>query len=404
MQRSSARFGKNGARNASTAKIIYTKCDEAPALATYSLLPIVTAFVKPANVALGIADISVAGRIIAAFPEKLTASQKQRDELAELGALAKTPEANIIKLPNVSASMPQLVAAIAELQSHGYAIPSYPTGSSAEDKAIQERYSKILGSAVNPVLREGNSDRRVAAPVKAYAQKNPHKLGKWTSSCPSHIAHMKGNDFFASEKSHTFAAASKVSIEHVAEDGSVTVMKKDTPVLAGEILDGSFMSTAALREFFEHEFQDAKKNDILMSLHLKATMMKVSDPIMFGHAVTVFFKDAFAKHGKKFAELGVNVNNGLGDVYAKIAKLPAAEKEQIEADIKACYATRPRIAMVDSAKGITNLHVPSDVIIDASMPNVVRDSGCMWGWDDKLHPTKCIIPDRSYATIYQKIL
>jgi len=391
------------ARNSSTAKIIYTKTDEAPALATYSLLPIVQAFVKPSGVQMDLADISVAGRIIAHFPERLTPEQRQRDELTELGEIAKTPEANIVKLPNVSASQPQLTAAIAELQQHGYDIPNFPADpSTEEEKAIHATYSKILGSAVNPVLREGNSDRRVAGPVKAFAQKNPHKLGAWTADCPTHVAHMSDNDFFSSEQSALMPAADVLKIEHVGSDGTVTVLKEGNAMEAGEIVDASMMNIAAFREFVEAELQDAKQNDILLSLHLKATMMKVSDPIMFGHVVKVFYKDVFEKHAAKFEALGVNANNGVGDVYAKIQGDP--QQAEIEADLMAVYETRPRISMVDSRKGITNLHVPSDVIIDASMPNVIRDSGCMWGWDDKLHPTKAIVPDRSYATMYQKMV
>merc|ERR1711904_248704 len=391
------------ARSSSTAKIIYTKTDEAPALATYSLLPIVQAFVKPSGVQMDLADISVAGRIIAHFPERLTPEQRQRDELTELGEIAKTPEANIIKLPNVSASQPQLTAAIAELQQHGYDIPNFPADpSTEEEKAIHATYSKILGSAVNPVLREGNSDRRVAGPVKEFAQKNPHKLGAWTADGPTHVAHMSDNDFFSSEQSVVMPAADVLKIEHVGSDGTVTVLKEGNAMEAGEIVDASKMNIAAFREFVEAELQDAKQNDILLSLHLKATMMKVSDPIMFGHVVKVFYKDVFEKHAAKFEALGVNANNGVGDVYAKIQGDP--QQAEIEADLMAVYETRPRISMVDSRKGITNLHVPSDVIIDASMPNVIRDSGCMWGWDDKLHPTKAIVPDRSYATMYQKMV
>merc|ERR1711904_92671 len=391
------------ARSSSTAKIIYTKTDEAPALATYSLLPIVQAFVKPSGVQMDLADISVAGRIIAHFPERLTPEQRQRDELTELGEIAKTPEANIIKLPNVSASQPQLTAAIAELQQHGYDIPNFPADpSTEEEKAIHATYSKILGSAVNPVLREGNSDRRVAGPVKEFAQKNPHKLGAWTADGPTHVAHMSDNDFFSSEQSAVMPAADVLKIEHVGSDGTVTVLKEGNAMEAGEIVDASKMNIAAFCEFVEAELQDAKQNDILLSLHLKATMMKVSDPIMFGHVVKVFYKNVFEKHAAKFEALGVNANNGVGDVYAKIQGDP--QQAEIEADLMAVYETRPRISMVDSRKGITNLHVPSDVIIDASMPNVIRDSGCMWGWDDKLHPTKAIVPDRSYATMYQKMV
>jgi len=386
-------------------KIIYTKCDEAPALATYSLLPIIRKFVEKSGIEVEVSDISLAGRIIANFPENLTEGQRQSDALAELGELAKTPEANIIKLPNISASIPQLNAAIAELQDHGYDIPDYPAEpSSPQEKEIQARYAKVLGSAVNPVLREGNSDRRVAAPVKKYAQANPHKLGAWDPNSPTHVAHMAGKDFFSSEQSVTMGTADDVKIEHVGTDGTVTVLKASTPLQAGEVIDSSAMNVAALREFFEQEMQDAKDKDLLFSLHLKATMMKVSDPIMFGHCVTVFFKDAFEKHASLFEELGVNPNNGIGDAYAKIANLDAATKAQVEADLEACYASRPKLAMVDSGRGITNLHVPSDVIIDASMPNVVRDSGMMWDLNDSLHPTKAIVPDRCYAGIYKKCI
>jgi isocitrate dehydrogenase len=382
-------------------KIIYTKCDEAPALATYSLLPIIRKFVEKSGIEVELSDISLAGRIIATFPDNLTDSQRQPDALAELGEIAKTPEANIIKLPNISASIPQLNACIAELQEHGYDIPNYPAEpSTPAEEEIAARYAKVLGSAVNPVLREGNSDRRVAAPVKAYAQKNPHKLGAWESNSPTHVAHMSGNDFFGSEMSHTMSSAGDVKIEHVAADGSVVTLKETTTLQAGEVIDCSRMSVAALREFFEAEMQDAKDKGILFSLHLKATMMKVSDPIMFGHCVKVFYKEAFAKHGDLFQELGVNPNNGVGDVYAKLSKLDAAQKEAIEADLEACYADRPALAMVDSGRGITNLHVPSDVIIDASMPVVVRDSGMMWNAGDELQPCKAVIPDRCYAGMY----
>jgi isocitrate dehydrogenase len=383
------------------ATIVYTKCDEAPALATYSLLPIIRKFVENSGINVTLSDISLAGRVISHFPEYLTDAQKQRDELSELGELAKTPEANIIKLPNVSASIPQLEACIAELQSHGYNLPNYPADpKNADEEAIKATYSKVLGSAVNPVLREGNSDRRVAGPVKAFAQANPHKLMPWSSDSPAHVAHMSGNDFFASEQSVTMDAADDVKIEHVSSDGTVTVLKPSTPLQAGEVVDSSCMSTSALREFLEAEMQDAKEKGILFSLHLKATMMKVSDPIMFGHCVEVFYKDAFAKHGALFEELGITANNGVGDVYAKIAGHP--KQAEVEADLQACYAGRPDLAMVDSGRGITNLHVPSDVIIDASMPNVIRDSGMMWNKDDALQATKAVIPDRCYAGMYKK--
>ncbi len=384
-------------------KIIYTKTDEAPALATYSFLPIIRAFTESSGIEIDYADISLAGRVIANFPENLTNEQNQTDTLSELGELAKTPEANIIKLPNISASIPQLQACIAELQAHGYDIPNYPEEpANADEEAIKARYAKVLGSAVNPVLREGNSDRRVAAPVKAFAQKNPHSMGAWSKDTKSHVAHMDDNDFFASEQSHIMSEADDVKIEHVAADGTATTLKASTPLLAGEVIDASFMSVKALRAFFAKEIDDAKAQDVLFSLHLKATMMKVSDPIMFGHCVTVYYKDVFEKHAATFDEIGVDANNGLGDVYAKIQKLDEAKRAQIEADIQAVYENRPRMAMVNSDKGITNLHVPSDVIIDASMPAAIRTSGQMWGPDGNLADTKFTIPDRSYARVYDE--
>ncbi len=390
---------------AKTAKIIYTKIDEAPALATYSLLPILNAFARGTGVDFEPRDISLAGRIIANFPENLTESQKIPDYLAELGALALTPEANIIKLPNISASIPQLRAAIKELQDHGYNIPDYPEAPANEaEKELQTRFAKVLGSAVNPVLREGNSDRRAPLSVKAFAQKNPHKMGTWSSDSKSHVASMSDGDFYGSEKSLTLADASAVTIEFVDASGQSTVLKGNTPLLAGEIIDTSVMHVRSLRNFFAEQIADAKATGVLLSLHLKATMMKVSDPIMFGHAVTVFYKDVFEKHAALIKELGVNVNNGLGDLYAKIQKLSEPERAAIEADIQAVYANRPALAMVDSDKGITNLHVPNDIIVDASMPVVVRDSGKMWGPDGKLHDTKAMIPDRCYATMYQAII
>ena len=383
-------------------KIIYTKTDEAPMLASYSFLPIIRAFTESSGIEVEYADISLAGRILANFPDKLTDAQKQADTLSELGELAKTPAANIIKLPNISASVPQLHEAIKELQSHGYDIPHYPEEpQNDEEKAIKARYAKVLGSAVNPVLREGNSDRRVAAPVKAFAQKNPHRMGTWSSDSKTHIAHMSENDFFGSEKSHCMAAADDVKIEFVGADGSSTVLKASTPLQAGEVIDASCIKAASLRSFLEEAMCDAKEQGILFSLHLKATMMKVSDPIIFGHAVTVYYKDVFEKYAAEFEELGVDANNGLGDVYSKIAKLPADKKAEIEAAIQAVYKTRPEMAMVNSDKGITNLHVPSDIIIDASVPPMIRDSGKMWGPDGELHDTKAVIPDRCYATMYQ---
>ncbi|RVT49089.1 NADP-dependent isocitrate dehydrogenase [Rheinheimera sediminis] len=388
-----------------TSKIIYTITDEAPALATYSFLPVVEAFAKTADIDVETQDISLAGRIVALFPEFLTEAQRQPDALTGLGELANTPEANIIKLPNISASIPQLVAAIKELQAKGYALPDYSEDpKTAEEKEARSRYDKVKGSAVNPVLREGNSDRRAPASVKQYARKNPHSMGAWSKESKSHVAHMSAGDFYGSEQSVTIAEAGQVRIEHVAADGSVTVLKEKTAVKAGEIIDASAMSKKALRDFIAAEIADAKAKDVLLSVHLKATMMKVSDPIMFGHVVTVFFKDVFEKHAATFAELGVDANNGLGDVYAKIAKLPAEKKAEIEADIKAVYATQPALAMVNSDKGITNLHVPSDVIIDASMPAAIRSSGQMWGPDGKLKDTKAIIPDRCYAGVYQETI
>ena len=388
-----------------TPKIIYTETDEAPALATYSLLPIIQAFAKTADITIETRDISLAGRIIANFPDNLTAEQQQSNALAELGELAKTPDANIIKLPNISASVPQLVAAIKELQSQGYDLPDYPEDSENEAEAdIKARYGKILGSAVNPVLREGNSDRRVAGPVKQYAKDNPHSMGEWTKDSASHVAHMSAGDFYGSEKSTVMSQADDVRIELVKADGSIEVLKDSTPLQAKEVIDSAVMSSSALREFFETQMQEAKANGVMLSLHLKATMMKVSDPVMFGHAVTVYFKNVFEKYAELFAELGVDATNGLGDVYAKIEDLPAAQKEEIEAAIMAVYATRPSLAMVDSDRGITNLHVPSDVIVDASMPAAIRASGKMWGTDGKLHDTKAMIPDRCYAEIFQETI
>jgi len=389
---------------ASSAKIIYTDTDEAPYLATYALLPIIQRFAKPAGINIEKSDISVAARIITQFNDRLKPQQRVPDNLALLGELCAKPEANIIKLPNVSASIPQLEAAIKELQSQGYDVPNFPQEPKTDaEREVYARYSKVLGSAVNPVLREGNSDRRVAAPVKAFAQKNPHKLGKWSKDSPTHVAHMDGGDFFGSEKSYTAPAATSVKIELVS-GGVTTVLKKETKLLAGEVIDAAVMDCAKLQAFYAREIADAKAKNILFSLHLKATMMKVSDPIMFGHCVKVYFRSAFDKHAATFASIGVNANNGLGDVYAKLHKLPEAKQAEIKADLDACIANGPRLAMVDSSKGITNLHVPSDVIIDASMPVVVRDSGMMWNKDDKLEPCKATIPDRSYAGIYQAII
>lgn len=385
-----------------TSKIIYTKTDEAPALATYSLLPIIQAYTNAAGVEVETRDISLAGRVIANFPEYLTEEQRIGDALAELGELAKTPEANIIKLPNISASVPQLRAVIKELQAKGYALPEYPAEPKTdEEKAIKATYDKIKGSAVNPVLREGNSDRRAPGSVKEYARNNPHSMGAWSKDSASNVASMSEGDFFGSEQSVTLDAATDVRIEHVAANGDVSVLKASTPLLAGEVIDASSISVTKLQAFLAAEIEAAKEKGILFSLHMKATMMKVSDPIIFGHAVKVFYQDVFAKHGELFAELGVDVNNGLGDVYAKIQTLDDAKRAEIEADIDAVYATRPAIAMVDSDRGITNLHVPSDVIIDASMPAAIRSSGQMWNSEGKLQDTSFVIPDRCYSGVYQ---
>lgn len=382
--------------------IIYTHTDEAPALATYSFLPIVKAFTKVVGVDVETRDISLAARILAVFPEYLDDNQKVVDALSELGGLAKTPEANIIKLPNVSASIPQLKAAIKELQSQGYKLPDYPEEPSTDEaKDVQSRYDKIKGSAVNPVLREGNSDRRAPASVKQYARNNPHSMGAWAADSKTHVASMTSGDFYGSEQSTTMTAAGSVKIEHVSNDGVITTLKESVPVLAGEIIDSAVMSQSALKVFLAKAIDEAKKEGVLLSLHLKATMMKVSDPIMFGLAVRVYFKDVFEKYDSVFDELGVDTNNGLGDVYAKITQLPIDQREEIEQAIQACYATRPELAMVNSDKGITNLHVPSDVIIDASMPAAIRSSGRMWGADGQLKDTKAIIPDRCYAGVYQ---
>ncbi|WP_261882862.1 NADP-dependent isocitrate dehydrogenase [Vibrio pelagius] len=385
--------------------IIYTITDEAPALATYSLLPIIQSFTASSGINVDTRDISLAGRIIANFPEYLTEEQRIGDALAELGELAKTPEANIIKLPNISASIPQLQATIKELQAKGYALPNYPEEASTdEEKAIKATYDKIKGSAVNPVLREGNSDRRAPLSVKNYAKKNPHSMGAWASDSKSHVASMDGKDFFGSEKSTTVDGETEVSIEFVGQDGVKKTLKPAFALQDKEIIDTSVMNKAALVAFFEKEIALAKEQDVLLSLHMKATMMKVSDPVIFGHAVKVYYKDVFAKHGQLFEELGVDVNNGIGDVYAKIAALPQEQKEAIEADLQAVYETQPPLAMVDSDRGITNLHVPSDIIVDASMPAMLRSSGQMWGPDGKQKDTKAMIPDRSYASIYQAVI
>ncbi|MGI2014933.1 NADP-dependent isocitrate dehydrogenase [Shewanella oncorhynchi] len=389
--------------NSST--IIYTETDEAPALATLSLLPIIRTFTDAAGVAVETRDISLSGRIIASFPEQLTEAQKIGDHLTELGELANQPEANIIKLPNISASIPQLKACILELQQKGYDIPNYPDEPKTDaEKSIKTRYDKIKGSAVNPVLREGNSDRRAPLSVKNFAKKNPHSMGKWAKDSKSHVAHMTDGDFYGSEQSVTLSDAGSVNIVLTQNDGQEVVLKSGLKLLAGEIIDAAVLSKKALVSFYEREIENAKAEDVLLSLHLKATMMKVSDPIMFGHAVKVFFKPVFDKHAALFAELGVDVNNGFGDVYAKIATLPADSRAEVEADIAAVYAARPALAMVDSDKGITNLHVPSDIIIDASMPAAIRSSGQMWGPDGQLHDTKAMIPDRCYAGIYQETI
>lgn len=388
-------------------KIIWTKIDEAPALATYSLLPIVNAFAKGTDVEFETKDISLAGRIIANFPDKLTDEQKISDYLDELGKIAKTPDANIIKLPNISASIPQLHAAIKELQSKGYNIPDYPDEPKTnEEKELQKRFSKVLGSAVNPVLREGNSDRRPAAAVKEFAQKHPHKMMKpWPDSgSKARVAHMTEKDFYGSEKSATMDEACDVKIEFVGQDGKAEVLKEKISLLDGEVIDSTVMNVAALRKFYAEQIEEAKKDDVLLSLHLKATMMKVSDPIMFGHAVSVYFKDVFEKHADTLKEIGVNVNSGFADVLEKLEKLPEDKRAEIEEDINKVYQTQPDLAMVDSRKGITNLHRPNDIIVDASMPNVVRDGGKMWNSNDELQDTIAMVPDRSYATMYREIV
>ncbi|HEY5995769.1 MAG TPA: NADP-dependent isocitrate dehydrogenase [Candidatus Deferrimicrobiaceae bacterium] len=388
-----------------TQKIIWTEIDEAPALATYSLLPIIQKFTKGTGVDVVTSDISLAGRIIANFPENLTPAQKVDDNLKALGELAKTPEANIIKLPNVSASIPQLKEAIKELQSQGYKIPDYPEEPKTdEEKALQARFAKCLGSAVNPVLREGNSDRRSPLAVKLFSKKHPHKLGAWSKDSKAHVAHMTAGDFYGHETATTIGKATEYRIEFVGADGKAVVLKKNAPLLDGEIIDSTHMSVKALRQFIKEQIEDAKKNDVLFSVHLKATMMKVSDPVMFGHFVTVFFEDVFTKHAATFKEIGVNPNLGLGDLYKKIQNLPEAKRAEIEADIQAEYAKRPAMAMVDSDKGITNLHASNDIIIDASMPVVVRESGQMWNPAGKLQDAKCVIPDRCYATIYREVI
>ena len=386
-------------------KIIYTLTDEAPALATQSLLPIVQAFAAACDVEIETSDISLAGRVIANFPENLTDDQKIEDELAKLGELAKRPEANIIKLPNISASVPQLVAAIEELQAAGYEVPDFPADPQTDDeKDLRARFAKVLGSAVNPVLREGNSDRRAPKAVKQYAKKNPHSMGAWSADSKSHVATMGSHDFRSNEKSVTIEKAGSLKIELIDGDGTTHLLKDGVPVLAGEVVDGTFMSVAKLREFLAAEIADAKDKGILFSLHMKATMMKVSDPIIFGHAVKVFFADVFEKHAAALEEACVNVNNGLGNLLSEIESLPAETKAAIQADVQAAYDNGPALAMVNSDKGITNLHVPSDVIIDASMPAMIRTSGQMWNSEGNSQDTKAVIPDSSYAGLYQETI
>ena len=388
-----------------TPKILYTLTDEAPALATYSLLPIINAFADSAGVMVETRDISLSGRILASFPEYLKEEQRISDDLAELGEIAKTPEANIVKLPNISASMPQLKAAIKELQEQGFAVPNYPDEpKNEEEKDIQARYDKVKGSAVNPVLREGNSDRRAPQAVKQYARNNPHSMGKWSTDSKTHVASMSGGDFYGSEKSVTMSSADTVNIELHGESGEVTVLKPNLKLLEGEIIDAATLSAKALREFLLEQKEDAKAQGVLFSLHLKATMMKVSDPIIFGHAVKVFFAPVFEKHAAVLEELGVDANNGFGDLVGALDKLPEDKRKEIEADIEACYADSPDLAMVNSDKGITNLHVPSDVIIDASMPAMIRSSGQMWNKNNQLQDAKAVIPDRSYAKVYQETI
>jgi isocitrate dehydrogenase len=385
--------------------ILYTKTDEAPLLATYSLLPILRAFTAPADVTVEFPDISLAGRILANFPEALTEDQRVDDALAELGRLAKTPEANIIKLPNISASVPQMKAAVAELQSKGFAVPDYPEEPKTdEERAIARRYGKVKGSAVNPVLREGNSDRRAPHAVKEYARANPHPMGAWTSESKTHVSTMSAGDFFHNEKSITLPAATTVRIEHVAADGATTVLKDGLALLEGELFDGTYMSKEALLAFLREQVGDAKALGVLFSLHMKATMMKVSDPIIFGHAVRVFYADVFEKHGAILEELGANPNDGFGEIAARIESLPADKRSEIEADIQAAYDNGPALAMVNSDKGITNLHVPSDIIIDASMPAMIRTSGQMWTAEGDQQDAKAVIPDSSYAAVYQEVI
>ncbi len=386
-------------------KIIYTLTDEAPLLATRSFLPIIETFASAADIELETKDISVSARILAEFSDYLDDDQKVPDDLDELGRLTQEPDTNIIKLPNISASIPQLINAISELQSQGFNIPDFPEEpSSDEEKTIRQRYSKILGSAVNPVLREGNSDRRAPPAVKRYARKNPHSMEKWSPASRTHVAHMRGGDFYSSEKCLTLDKACDVRMELETKDGKVIVLKEKTSLLKGEIIDSMFMSAKALQKFFEEQLEDARETGVMFSLHVKATMMKVSHPIVFGHAVKVFYKDLFAKYGDLFNKLGVNPNNGISSVYEKIEDLPRSFRDEIEKDIHACYQSRPELAMVDSVKGISNLHAPNDVIVDASMPAMIRNGGQMWGPDGKLKDTKAVIPESTYARIYQEII
>ena len=386
-------------------RIVYTYTDEAPALATHSFLPFIRTFTKAADVEVVLSDISVAARILANFPENLSEDQRVSDSLAELGELTADPGANIIKLPNISASVPQLAEAIAELQSQGYQVPDYPEDPQTdEEKAIRERYAKVLGSSVNPVLREGNSDRRAPESVKRFAKKYPHPMGKWSQASSTHVAHMRSGDFYHSEKSTVIDQPGNLRIELVRDDGSVTVLKESIPVLEGEVVDSSFMNVAALRKFLDEELDGARRADLLASLHLKATMMKVSDPIIFGHAVTVYYQKAFEKHADTFKELGIDPNLGLATIYEKVRTLSFSLRNEIEADLRACHEHRPGLAMVDSDRGITNLHVPSDIIVDASMPAMLRSSGQMWSADGNLRDTKAIIPDSCYATLYQEVI
>jgi len=385
--------------------IIYTKTDEAPMLATYSLLPIIRRFAAEADIDVEVSDISLAARVLAHFPDYLTDDQKVVDALNELGEMTQDPQANIVKLPNISASIPQLRAAIKELNALGFNVPQFPEDPKTdEEKDVRERYGKVLGSAVNPVLREGNSDRRAPTAVKNYAKKFPHSMGEWSQASQTHVAHMRGGDFYSGEKSVTVDKEGYVSIEFTGKDGSKKTLKPKVDLLAGEVIDGMFMSKKALCQFFEEQIEDAKNTGVLFSLHVKATMMKVSHPIVFGHCVKVFYKELFEKYGDLFDELGVNPNNGLGSVYDKISTLPESQRSEIERDINKCYADRPPLAMVNSDKGISNLHVPSDVIVDASMPAMIRNSGQMWGPDGKSHDTKAVIPESTYATIYQEVI